>query len=182
MVGAHEHGPNANGHAGAVGPHVAPQRAVNLRPHSQDDAITVGGNLQLTYMLPGVVGGDQVLHAVFDPLDWAAQFHGAERNDEVLRVELAADPETSANVGFNEVDTVFRHLQKRGQYPPVEVGYLGLAPHGHVAGPGGEGRHQTPSLQGVSGVPVAAKFLFAGVLRFGERAIRVPQRPLERQG
>ena len=123
-----------------------------------------------------------MLHAVFDPLDRAAQFHRAERNDEVLRVELAAYAETSANIGLDKVDTVFRHLQKRGQDPPVEVGHLGLAPHGHVAGPGGEGRHQTPSLERVSGVPVAAEFLFAGVLRFGERAIRVPQRTLELQG
>ena len=160
-----------------MGADVTSQNPVDLRPHPQDGPITVGGNLQAADVLPGVVRRDQVLHPVFHPFDGAAQLQGCEGDKKVFRVKLAANSKASANVGFDEVDAVFGHLQQVGQHSPVEVGHFGLSPHGETLRAGVVRSYQTPGFQRIAGVPVASEFLSASVLGLLEGCVNVTFSP-----
>jgi hypothetical protein len=58
--------------------------------------------------LARVVGRHQVLAPVLDPFDGTADMTGCERDQKVLRVELAAHAEAAADVGLDHVDGALR--------------------------------------------------------------------------
>ena len=49
-------------------------------------------------LLARMVGRDEMFAPVLDPLDRPAQAHRRHADQDVLRIELAADPKTSANM------------------------------------------------------------------------------------
>ena len=129
-----------------------------------------------------MVRRDQVFHPVFHPFDRAAQLQRSEWDQKVFRVELAANAKASPNVGFDEMDAVFGHLQQVGQHSPVEVGHFGLSPHGETLRAGVVRGYQTPGFQRIAGVPVAAELLSASVLGLLERCVDVAFSPRKLHG
>src|SRR3989454_12541889 len=84
--------------------------------------------LRFAPLLASVVRGHQVLAAVLDPLNGPAEPPRRPRDQEVLRVELAAHAEAAAHLQLGELDEVLGIVEEIGQDPPVEVGNLGYAP------------------------------------------------------
>ena len=122
-----------------------------------------------------MVGGDKVLQAVLNPLHRPFQLHGGEGDEKVLRIELTADAESAADVGFDQVDAVFGYPQLGDKYVLDGVGDLGRAPHGKAVGLGVVVRHQAAGLQWVAGVAVGTELLFAGVVGIAEGCFHIAE-------
>ena len=64
-----------------------------------------------------MVGGDEMLAPVLDPLDRPAEAERGERHEHVLRVELAADAEAAADMALVEMEPLERQAEQRGELP-----------------------------------------------------------------
>ena len=83
--------------------------------------------------------GDQVLAAIFDPLDRPAEMPGREGDQEVLRKALAAQPEPAADIVFHHRDGVLGEADLTGQRASHRERRLGRARDGEpLAVPFGE--------------------------------------------
>ena len=72
-------------------------------------------------LLPGVVGGGEVLGPILDPFDWAAGEDRGVGNEKVLGKEVAADAEAPAGIGGAHVNAGWRSSQQAGQDLAVVV-------------------------------------------------------------
>ncbi len=108
-----------------IGAHVAPDMAA----HAENAAVARAGDLELAIDLARVVGRHQVLAAVLDPLHRPAEQPRGERDEEILRIELAAHAEAAADVGLQHVDGVLADAEHLGQHAAVEEQHLGGAEH-----------------------------------------------------
>ena len=170
-----QHSGGGRRHQAAVGADVRAHVAVDEGAHAQQRAVPARGDLQLAAHLPRVIGRHQVLAPILDPFHRPPQLHGGVGDQEVLRVELAADAEPAADVGLDEMDPVLRQLQQRGQHRAVEMRHLRHPPHRHLVPPPVVRRHQPPCLHGVAGMAVHPQHLLAGVLGLAERPLHVAQ-------
>src|SRR5207237_8764706 len=86
-----------------VGAHVDP----DLAAQRNDGAVVLAQQLELAVHLARVVGGEQVLAPVLDPLHRAAELARGPGNEKVLGIELAAHAEAAADVALDHVDAFF---------------------------------------------------------------------------
>ena len=142
---------------------------------ARNGAVAVGGDFKLADVLSGVVGGDHVLAAVFDPLDGTAELDGGEGDDEVLGVELASDAEATTDVALDEVDAVLGHLEEGGEDATVEVWDFGLAPDGEFLAAWVIGGEKAAGLHGDACVAVAAELLTPGVFGIAKGCVNVAE-------
>ena len=80
-----------------------------------------------------VIGRDQMLAPVLDPFHRPADGLRCERNEEILRIELAAHAEGAADVALDHGDGVFRERKLRREDTPDGEGDLGGAIDRQVA-------------------------------------------------
>ena len=74
--------------------------------------VGVEGHLHSVDLLAGVVDRNEVLAAVLDPLDGAAQAAREPGDEEVLGEEVAAHAEVAARVGVAHVDAGDRDTEQ----------------------------------------------------------------------
>ena len=89
--------------------------------------VAIDGGADVMLLLARMVGGDQMLAAILDPLDRPphAQRRGAHQN--VLRIKLAANAETAADMAFVEVNRRRGASKHAGNLVPVPMRHLGGA-------------------------------------------------------
>ncbi len=157
----------------AVGAHVGAHVGMHLAAQADDGAVALAGDLQVSLGLAGMVHRHQVLAAVLDPLHRAVDVARRERDQEVLRVELAARTVAAADIVLDHLDGRFRQLDHFRQDAAVEERHLGRARHRETA----LGRipfgHDAARLHGQPVVPPGAERLAPGVGRLGERGVGV---------
>ena len=73
----------------------------------QDRAVPVARDLQFTFGIAGMIGGEQMLAAILDPLHRPAGEACRERDQKVLRIEFAARAEAAADVVLHHADGAF---------------------------------------------------------------------------
>ena len=174
-VGADQQPGGQGGDDGSVGADVAAHVAVDVGPESEQRTVVVGGDFHLAEHLAGMVGGDEVLQAVLNPLNWPFQLHGGEGNEEVFGIELASDAEAAAYIWLYEMDAVFGDAQLGYKDILDGVGDLGGAPHGEVAALVVVVRHQAASFQWVAGVAVGLELLRVGVIGVAEGRLDIAE-------
>jgi hypothetical protein len=129
------------------------------RTITEGEQLSVGarGDLELVNLLPCVVRRDEVLGAVFDPLDRAAEVTGCEGHEQIFRIELAAHAERAADRKLDQADLLGRKAQHLREDDEVEVLHLRRAPHGQAFGQRVVFRQQSTRLQRHARVPVHAQ-------------------------
>ena len=70
----------------------------------KDAAFGVDRRADAMELLARVIGGDEMLAPVLDPFHRAAQPHGADADQDILRIKLAADAEASPDVRLVHMD------------------------------------------------------------------------------
>lgn len=103
---------------------------VHREPPAQGEqrAVARERDRQLALHLARVVRGHQVLAPVLDPLHRAPERERRERDQQVLRIELAARPEAAADVDLDHRDRIDRALEHRRERAPVPERHLRCAP------------------------------------------------------
>ena len=88
----------------AVGAHVGAHVGVDVAAQADDRAVALAGDLEVASVLAGVVHRHQILAAVLDPLHRALDVARRERDEEILRIELAARAVAAADVVLDHLD------------------------------------------------------------------------------
>ena len=91
---------------GAVGAHIGAHVDEGMAAQPEDGAIARAGDLDVARRLAGVVNGHQMLAAVLGPFHRAADVARRERNQKILRIELAARTKAAADVVLDHVDGI----------------------------------------------------------------------------
>ena len=94
---------------------------------------------------------------IFDPFHRPAESAGGVTNENVLRVELAPDPETAAHVTLVEVDLVGGKAQHLGDGIPVVMRDLGGSVHPEGFRAGVPGADRPPGFHRYGAVPPDAQ-------------------------
>ena len=154
---------------GAVGAHIGADVHVSMPAQTQDGAVAAAGDLDVAFRLARVVHAHEVLAAVLGPFHGAAGVTGRERDQEILRVELAARAEAAADVVLHQLDRAFRqpHLLRQGA--AVEEQHLGAAADREPPARGVPLGEQAARLHRQRHVPRGAEALAPGVGRVLER-------------
>src|SRR5207237_9612202 len=114
----------------------------------------------------------EVVAARLDPLHGMAEVPRREGNQEIVGVELAADPERAAGIAFHHADVRFLHAEQRRQDAPAEEWCFRRAPDREpLARPFGE---HAARLEWHRGVPMHAEALTALVRRIRKRGLDLP--------
>ena len=113
----------------------------------EDEAARVDRGADAVDLVARVVGGDEVLAAVLDPLHRPAEPERAERHEHILGVDLAADAEAAADMALVEVELFERQVEERREALPVDVRDLRRAVNLEDAGVGIEAGDGAARLQ-----------------------------------
>src|SRR5205814_2008646 len=116
----------------AIGAHVGAHIGTRPRTDAADRAVALARDLDLAVGLARVVAGDEVLAARLDPSHRPAELARRERDEKVVRIELAAHAERAAGVALDHADVGFRHAEERREDPPAEERRFGRAPDGYA--------------------------------------------------
>ena len=103
-VGPRQHGGGEVRHGGGMGADIGALVGEEDVVEGEDEAARVDRGADAVDLVARVVGGDEVLAAVLDPLDRPAEPERAERREHILRVDLAADAEAAADMALVEVE------------------------------------------------------------------------------
>ena len=95
-----DHHGDADGVRAQIGALIVPELVVDR----ENAAVAIHGGPDLVGLLTRMVGADQVLAAVLDPFHRPAEPHRGDADQHVLGIELAADAETAADMGFVQMD------------------------------------------------------------------------------
>ena len=111
----------------AVGADIGADIGLGMAAQRENGAVAVAGDLELAGDVAGVVGGGQMLPAVLDPFHGTADVPRGERDEEILRIELAAHTEAAADVVLDHADRRFRQSHLLCQDAPIGERHLGGA-------------------------------------------------------
>ncbi len=92
------------GDAGRVGAHIGALVVPELVIKREDDAVGIDSGADAVALLARVIGADEMLAPVLDPLDRPPEPHGGDAHQHILRIELAAHPEAAAHMRFMDVN------------------------------------------------------------------------------
>src|SRR5262249_8507965 len=95
----------------------------------QDAAVTVDGGADMVALLARMIGGDQMLAAILNPLDGPVQPQRRKAYQHVFRIKLAPDPKPAAHVALMKVHRGRGAAQHAGDVIAVPVRHLGGAIH-----------------------------------------------------
>ncbi len=117
----------------AVCPRVRAEVAPQAVLEGEELAVPARRDGDLVHLLPGVVRGDEMLCAILDPLHRPTEREGEERDEDVLRVELAPHTEASADVDLDQAHGLWIETEQGGRDLAVEVLHLRRAPDREAA-------------------------------------------------
>ena len=115
-IGAGQHRRGKVGHGRGVRAHIGAVVVEELILDAEDAAFCVDGRAHLVRLLARMIGGDQVLAPVLDPLDRRFELQRGGANQHVLRIKFAADAEAAADMALVKLHGVPRpaeHLRQR---------------------------------------------------------------------
>ena len=124
-IGAGQHGGGEVGHGGGVRAHVSAVVVEKFVIDCKDLAVRIDGRADLVVLLARVIGRDQMFAPVLDPFDRPAEFQRGGANQNVLRINLAADAEAAADMAFEQLDGFAfspKHLRERIAVPMRHFG------------------------------------------------------------
>src|ERR1044071_9691507 len=129
---------------------------VRSRPSAQAEYLPLSsaGELDLAVGLARMVARDEVLAPRLDPLHRAAHMPRRERNQEIVRIELAAHAERAASVALDHPDVRFRHAEERREDAPAQERRLGRTPDRELLCAAIPFGHRAARLDRRGGVPV----------------------------
>ncbi len=127
----------------------------------------------VVHLLARVVERLQVLGPVLGPGDRSPEPDRAERDQEVLGIELAAAAEAAADVELDEPDSLLLPAEQLAEDPAVGVDDLGRPPDGQPAVLVVDLGAQPPRLERHRAVALAAKPLLDDKIGRGERGVDV---------
>ena len=96
----------------------------------EDRAVAVERDLEIAFGLARMGDRHEMLAPVLDPFHRTAELARRERDQKILRIELAARAEAAADVVLDVVDRLFRQPHHRRHGAAVEERQLGRARHG----------------------------------------------------
>src|SRR5215467_8551336 len=82
----------------AVRPHIGADVAPDIAAQPENAAVTIERNLEVALGLARMRDGHEMLAPVLHPFDRAAELACRERNEKILRIELAARTKAAADV------------------------------------------------------------------------------------
>ena len=140
------------------------------RAHPENATRGVEADLDVVLDLARVVRRDEVFAAVLDPADGPAERQRRERDQNVLRIELAADTEAAAHVHLGEAQRARRDPEDLGEDAAVDVDALGRPDQVELA-PARVGRHgdEPAGLEGGRRLPRVPEALVEDETRAGQR-------------
>src|SRR5262249_12880230 len=97
-VRAGEHLRDVAGGGRTVGADVGALVGGGAAAQRSNRAVPLAGDLELAFGVAGMIGGGEMLAAILDPLHRTAGQARRERDQEILRIELAARAEAAADV------------------------------------------------------------------------------------
>ncbi len=103
VIRAGQHARGEIRHGGGVGAHIAALVVEELVFDPEDAPFGIDRGAQLVALLARVVGRDQMLAPILDPLDRAVEPQRRDADQHVLGVELAPDAEAAADVSLIEM-------------------------------------------------------------------------------
>ena len=126
-IGTRQHRRGEIGDGRRVGAHVGALIVKYFVLDRENAPVTIDGGADVMLLLARMIGGDQMLAAILDPLDRPphAQRRGAYQN--VLRIELAANAETAADMTLIEVNRRCGASKHAGDLVPIPMRHLGGA-------------------------------------------------------
>src|SRR5215467_5497032 len=113
--------------AGGVGAHIGALVVEVAIINGEDPSLIVDGSAQAVELLARMIGGHQMLAAVLDPFHRPVESHRRDTDQHIFRIELAADAEASADVGFVYVDRGRRAFEHPREQLAIAVRHLGGA-------------------------------------------------------
>ena len=159
-----------------IGADVSAHIAADMSAHGENRAVALACNLKFTIDLARMVRRGEMLAAVLDPFHRLADQPRRERNEKILRIELALDAEAAADVDLDHVDVGLGDTKHRRERATVEEQNLGGAEHRESFFRRVPFRNLAAGLQRRSGQSVATECFLARVFRLGEGRFGVAER------
>ena len=172
-VGPGEHLRDIAGGRRPIGADIGALIGVGAPAQREDRAVLVARDLQFAFGITGMIGGEQMLAPILDPLHRPAAEARRERDQEVLRIELAARAEAAADVVLHHADGAFRQTEMFCQHAPVEERDLGGAVDGQLTARRIPFRQQPARLHRDGAVALDREALAANVCRAVESGIGI---------
>ena len=126
-IRARQHGGGEVRHGRGVGAHIGALVVEERIIDGEDMPRCVDRGADAMRLLARVIGGDQVLAPILDPLHRAAEGEGGDADQQILGIELAANTEAAADVAFVKLHARRCAAQHAGDLVAVPVRHLGGA-------------------------------------------------------
>ena len=110
-----------------VGAHIGALVVPELVVEGEDAALGVECGADLVALLARMVGADEMLAAVLDPFHRAREPHRRDADQHVLGIDLAANAEAAADMGFVHMDRRRAAPEHVGEQVAVAMRHLGGA-------------------------------------------------------
>ena len=140
-------------------------------------SLAVNRHLDVMDLTALLVGGDQMLAPVFDPLHRASQAQGRVGNEDLLRIEqhdLGA--ESPADIGRDHLDVELREPEHVREAVADGEGRLGRIPHPEDTGARVVFGHHTTALEGTPAAPLDDEPLAENAGGLSPGAVGIPDR------
>ena len=132
-VGLGQHARQGEQRTAAEVRQVAPGVAHGPGPQAPQASVAVEGHVDVDGLAPSLVGGDEGLVAVLDPLHRTTQVEGGEADHHLVLVEVVLQPEAAADVGGDDPDAVLGQAGDLGDAVADGVGRLAGGPDREAA-------------------------------------------------
>ena len=139
----------------------------------ENDAMGVERGANLVHLLARMIGGDQVLTAIFEPFHRAMESLGGDADQDVFRVKFAANAESAADIRFMNVNCARRQTEHARQQFLIAVRHLGGAVQFKNAVRRVIAADCAARFQRHAGMPADGQFQFDDVRRFAEYGVDV---------
>src|SRR6266508_3380078 len=90
-------------HARAMRAHIGALIVKELVIDRQNAAVAIDGGANFVPLLPRMIGGDEMLVTILDPLHRVPETQSAEADQHVFGVKLAAHAEAAADMAFEQM-------------------------------------------------------------------------------
>ena len=127
----------------------------------------------LVHLIARVVGGEQMLAAVLDPLDRPAQAARGEADENVLGIQLAPNAEPAADVPLEQLQRAGRQPEHRGDRIAVVVRHLGGAVQLQTITAGVVASDRAARLERHAGVPADRELELDHRVRLAKRLVQI---------
>ena len=123
-IGPGQHGGGEVGHGRRVRAHVGAVVVEEFVVDAEDAALCIDGGAHAMLLLARMVGGDQMLAPILDPFDRAAEFQRGGADQNIFRIEFAANAEAAADMALVKLHGVWRGPSIRAIVSRFQCGTL----------------------------------------------------------